>query len=160
MITPSGINYIQPIASQVCNCNKIGFDPNIRWNKVICTYKLSQGERMWKVQTGEWAPFWCTLLDFTQYDGKWFMPPIIVHQSKYYYQYIYSNIPLGCTVHHKSSGYIDREGWLNSMTQFSNVCGASPANNQTRFFNGHDSHFYDCSLKRMKCQNIHQFLLK
>ena len=25
---------------------------------------------------------WCTLIVFTQAGGKWFMPPIIVHQAK------------------------------------------------------------------------------
>ena len=46
------------------------------------------------------------------------------------------------------------------MTQFSNTCGASPVNNQIFLLNGHGSYFDECSLKQMKCQNIHQFLLK
>ena len=82
MIIPSDINYIQPRDTQVWNCGEVGFDPSKIWSKVICTYKFFQGERMWKVQTGERATFWCALLVFTQADGKWFMPPRIVHQAK------------------------------------------------------------------------------
>ena len=53
MIIPSDINDIKPRATKVWNCDEIGFDTNRRRNKVICTYKLFQGEWMWKVQTGE-----------------------------------------------------------------------------------------------------------
>ena len=52
MIIPSDINDIQPRATQVWNCNKVGFDPNVRCNKIICTYKLFQDELMCKVKTG------------------------------------------------------------------------------------------------------------
>ena len=31
------------IITQEWNCDEIWFDPNLRWNKVICTYKLFQG---------------------------------------------------------------------------------------------------------------------
>ena len=70
MIIPSDINYIQPRATQVWNCGEVGFDPSKIWSKVICTYKFFQGERMWKVQTGERATFWYALLVFTQADGQ------------------------------------------------------------------------------------------
>ena len=56
MNIPSDLNDIQPRATQVWNCGEIGFDPNRRWNKVICTYKLFQGKCMWKVHTWDWAP--------------------------------------------------------------------------------------------------------
>ena len=52
MIIPSELNDIQPIATQVWNCDEIGFDPNGRCNKVIYTYKFFQVKRMWKVKTG------------------------------------------------------------------------------------------------------------
>ena len=115
---------------------------------------------MWKVQTGERAPFWCTVLVFTQDDGKCFMPPVIVHKAKEYSQYLHHNIPLDWIVHHTSSGYMDRHEWLKAMTQFSNICGASPVNNQILFFDGHDSHFGDCSLTQMQSKNIQPFILK
>ena len=83
-IIPSNINDIQPRATQVWNCNSFGFVPNVRWINIICTYKLFQGEKMWKVKTGEQSPLWCTLLVFTQSGGKCLIPPIIVHQAKYY----------------------------------------------------------------------------
>ena len=56
MSIPSDLNYIQTRATQVWNFDEIGFDPNVRCNKVTCTYKLFQGEQMWKVKTGERAP--------------------------------------------------------------------------------------------------------
>ena len=46
------------------------------------------------------------------------------------------------------------------MTQFSNICGASPVNNQILFSNGHGSHFDNCALKQMQKQKIHPFILK
>ena len=115
---------------------------------------------MWKVKTGERAPFWCTLILFNQYYGKCFIPPIIVHQAKEYSQDIQFNIPLDWTVHHTPSGYMDRDGWLKSMTQFSKICGATPFNNQIFFFNGHDSHFNECALRQTNCRNTQPFLLK
>ena len=51
MIFPYDLNDIQLRSTQVWNCYLNGFDLNVRWNKVVCTYKLLQGERMWKVQT-------------------------------------------------------------------------------------------------------------
>ena len=51
MIFPYDLNDIQLRCTQVWNCYLNGFDPNVRWNKVVCTYKLLQGERMWKMQT-------------------------------------------------------------------------------------------------------------
>ena len=55
---------------------------------------------------------------------------------------------------------MDRDGWLKAMTQFSNICGASPVNNQILFFDGHDSHFNDRALKHMQNKNIQPFILK
>ena len=115
---------------------------------------------MWKVQTGERTPFWCTLLVFTRADRQCFMPPVIIHQAKEYSEDLHHNIPLDWTVHHTSSGYMDRDGWLKAMTQFSNICGASPVNNQILFFGGHDSHFDDRSLTKMQSKNIQLFVLK
>ena len=48
MFTLSDINDVQPRATQVWNYNKIGFDPNVIWSKVICNYKLFQGEKCGK----------------------------------------------------------------------------------------------------------------
>ena len=46
------------------------------------------------------------------------------------------------------------------MTQFSNICGASPVNNKIIFFNGNDSHFDDRALTKIQRNNIHTFILK
>ena len=88
------------------------------------------------------------------------MPPVIIHQAKEYSEDLRHNIPLDWTVHHTSSGYMDRDRWLKAMTQFSNICGASPVNNQILFFDGHDSHFDDRALTHMQNKNIQPFILK
>ena len=44
MIIRYDLNNIKPRATQVWNCDEIEFDPNGIRNKVICTYKLFQGE--------------------------------------------------------------------------------------------------------------------
>ena len=46
------------------------------------------------------------------------------------------------------------------MTQFSNICGASPVNNHILFFDGHDSHFDDRALTHMQSKNIQTSILK
>ena len=115
---------------------------------------------MWKVQTGESAPFWCTLLVFIWAYGQCLMTPVIFHQAKEYSQDLHHNIPLDWTVHHTPSGYMDRDGWLKAMTQFSNICSASSVNKQILLFYGHNSHFGDCALTHMQNKNIQPFILK
>ena len=159
-IVPPDLNHIQPRAPQVWNCDKIGLEPNCKWRKVVCTYRNFQGKMMRKVQTGEIAPFWCTLLVFTRADGKFFMPPVIFHQDKESSQNLHHNIPLDWTVHHTSSSYMYRDGCLKAMNQLSNICGANPINNQILFFDGHDSQFDDRALTKMKIKNIQPFILK
>ena len=154
MTTPSDLNDIQPRTTQVWDCDKIGVDRNEIWSNIICTYMFFQSERMCKVQTGERAQFWCTLLFFTQAGGQCFMPPIIVHQAKEYSQDIRFNTLLEWIVHHTPSGYMDRDGWQKSMIQLFNMWGASPVNNHIMFFDGHDSHFEDGTLRQMMCKNV------
>ena len=81
MIVPPDLHQIQPRATKVWKCDEIGFDPNGKLCKFVCTIKYFQGEIMWKAQTGERAPFWCTLLVFNRDYGKWFIPPVVVHQE-------------------------------------------------------------------------------
>ena len=88
------------------------------------------------------------------------MPPIILHRSKEYSKDLQVKTLLEWTVYHIPSGYMYRNGRLKAMTQFSNVFGASPVNNQMIFFGGHGSHFDDHSLRQMKCQNINPFYWK
>ena len=38
-IVPPELHQIQPRATQVWNCDEIGFDPNGKWRKIVCTYK-------------------------------------------------------------------------------------------------------------------------
>ena len=42
-IVPTDLHKIQPRATQVCNCDEIGFEPNSKWHKVVCNYNLFQG---------------------------------------------------------------------------------------------------------------------
>ena len=46
------------------------------------------------------------------------------------------------------------------MTQFSNICGASPVNKQILFFDGHDRHFDERTPTQMQIKNIQPFVLK
>ena len=138
---PPNLHQIQPRATQVWNYDKIGFDPNVSWHNVVCTYKFFLGEIICKVQTGERAPLWCNLLVFARAGGKCFMPPIIFHQANEYSQDIHHNISFDWTFHHTPSGYMDRYWWIKAMNQVSNICGASLVKNQILFFDGHDSHF-------------------
>ena len=55
---------------------------------------------------------------------------------------------------------MDIHRWLKYMTQPSNVCGASPVNNNILFFDGHDSNFNDGALIQIMCKNIQHFVLK
>ena len=154
MDIPYDLNGIQPRATWVWNCGKIGFDPNGRWNRAIFTYNFLPGERMRKVKTVERPPFWCTWLVSTWENGRCFIPPIILHQTKEYFEDLHFKIPLDWTVHHTPSGYMDRDGWIKSKTQFSNVCGASPINNQIIFFDGHNNHFDDSALIHTEHRNL------
>ena len=43
-IVPPEIHQIRPRDTQVWNCDEIGFEPNGKWHKVLCTYKLFQEE--------------------------------------------------------------------------------------------------------------------
>ena len=163
MIIPSGLNDIsnqEPL--RYVTATKLGLIPTEdgeRLSVLTSYFKVNECVK-WKVQSGEWAQFWCTLLVFTWSDGKCFMPPIIVHQAKEWSQDIHHIIPLGWIVHHTPSSYMDRDRWLKSMTQLSNVCGAYPVNNKILFFDGHASHFKDIALRQIMCKRIQPFVLK
>ena len=83
---PEDLEDIQPRPYQVWNCENIGFDTNGSWRKVVYTYKLFTGERVWSTQTGETEPFWCTDIIFIRSDGQFFIPPVIVHYAENYTQ--------------------------------------------------------------------------
>ena len=46
------------------------------------------------------------------------------------------------------------------MTQFSNICGTSPINNQILFFDGYDSNFDNGALRLIMFKNNQPFVLK
>ena len=151
---------IHPRPSQVCNCDDIGFDPNWSWIKVVCTYNLFTGQHIWKSQTGERDPFWCTALIFTRDDGQCFMPPMIPHQAANYTQDLHWNLPSDWLVRSTPSGYMDRDVWINSISLFSRTYGSSKMNFQFLFFDGHDSHFDDRATHILWSHQISPFILK
>ena len=55
---------------------------------------------------------------------------------------------------------MDRYGWLKSATQFSNVCGASPVNNQILPFDVHSIHANDGTPRQIMYKKIQLFVLK
>ena len=140
---PKDLKEIHPHPSQVWNCDDIGFDPKGSWLRVVCTYKFFMGKRIWKSQTGERYPFWCTAKIFTRDYGKCFMPPMIVHQVENYTQDLHWNLPSDWLVHNTPSGYMNRDVWMKATSLFNRTCGASKMNPQVLFFEGHDSHFDD-----------------
>ena len=103
---PKYIKDIQPRPTQVCNCDEIGFNPNGSWLRVVCTYKLFTGKLIWKPQTGQIPPFWCTSIIFTRDDGQCFMPPIIFHQAENYTQGLQWNLYSDWIVHNTPSVYM------------------------------------------------------
>ena len=88
------------------------------------------------------------------------MPPIVVHQSKEYFQYINYIIPIDWIIFHTPSGYVDIAVWFKDMDHLSTLCDASPFNNDNILFNGHDSHFDDYSFHCIETQNMQPFTLK
>ena len=83
-----------------------------------------------------------------------------MHQAKGYPQDLHQNVPLDWILHHTPSGYMDRDGWLKSMTQLRNICDASPIKNQILLFDLHVGRFNDGELRKIMCKNIQPFILK
>ena len=121
---PEDLENIQPFSSQVCNCDKIGFDINRSWRKVVCTYKFFTRDSMWNDQTGEREPFCCTALIFTSYDVQCFVPPVIVFQEENCTQDLHYNIPKYSVVHNTPPGYMERDVWMKEMIHFKTVFGS------------------------------------
>ena len=46
------------------------------------------------------------------------------------------------------------------MTQFSNICRASPVKNQILLFDGHNSHFDNRALIQIQSKNIQPFIIE
>ena len=55
---------------------------------------------------------------------------------------------------------MDRDGWLKTTENFSNLLGACKANPQFPFFDGHGSHWDSDSLDILSKRNLHPFFLK
>jgi hypothetical protein len=141
MKAPSDLEEIQRRANQCWNCDEIGIDPNGKLHKIVCPYKWCPCQKIWNTQTGERAPFWCTVLFFTRADGQCFIVLTIVHQGSEPTADMFWGIPGNWVTHVTPSGYMDRDGWYKTIDNFSKMSDASPANPQYLFFDGHDSHW-------------------
>ena len=96
---------------------------------------------MWSTQTGERAPFWCTVIIFTCAGGHIFVLHVVVHQRTHYAQDLHYNIPRNWVVQNLSPGYMDLYCWHKFMSHFPSMCVSSPINYQVLLYDGHDSHF-------------------
>ena len=112
----------------------------------MCTYKFFLRRKNVEVTNWRARTIMVHINFIKRAYGKCFMPLNIVNQSKEYWQDIHHNIPLYWAVHHTTSIYMDRDGWLKAVTQFSNICGASPVKNYILLFGEHYSHFNDRAL--------------
>ena len=65
---------------------------------------------------------------------------------------------MGCKVNYTSSGYMDKDVWLKSMTRSSSLYCPYLINNKILFFDGNSIHFDDHALCFMEEQNIQPFV--
>ena len=151
---------IRPRPLQVWNCDEIRFYPNGNCNNMVCTYNSFTGDRLWRTNTGDRAPFWCTALIFIHAGGQCFVPPVVVHQRTRYSEDLHYNTSRDWAIHNLPSGYMDRGSWHKSMSHFSFVCFYFPLNTQVLLYYGHDSHFGGRVLEILRRHNIYYFILK
>jgi hypothetical protein len=157
---PDNFDDIQPRADQVWNCDEVGIDPNGNWFKIVCTFKWCMTEKIWKTQTGERAPFWCSFLFFSRADGQCFIAPTVIHQATEMTAGFLLNLPGNWVVHTTPSGYMDRDGWFKTISNFAHLSGASQSNKQFLYFDGHDSHWDPDALELLEVKHIQSFFLK
>ena len=152
---PPDLEKIQPCPSQCLNCDEVGIDSNGNWRKNVI-YKWCTGDQIWKVQTGERVPFWCSLF-FTRVDRQCFIPPVVVHQSITMSADLIYGIPDDWIVHVTPSGYMDRDGWYKAIRQFWKLSGTHAGNQQVLFFDGHNSYWDADTLDIMSNNYVHGF---
>ena len=161
MNLPVNLQDIQPRPYQVWNCYDIGFDTDVNWRNIVCTYNFFMCDRVWRTQTDKIAPLWRTELIFTWAGGQSFIPPFMVHQITHYNQDIHwHNISSDWVLHHLLSVYMYHNGWNKSMSHFPSMCCSSPLNTQSLFCDEHNSHFDYSSLKILQSHQIHYFIQK
>ena len=153
------LNNIQLRADHVWYWDEIGFDTNTTWNKVICTYKLFQGEKCWR---------WKLERDHHSGARYLYLPEMIGNASCHlsFYTKPRSTPKISTSTSHWNGKSItknmgiwidtgDLNHWHNSTTY------VAPHLSTIRyFFNGHGIHLDDRALGQMKCRNIQIFVLK
>ena len=70
------------------------------------------------------------------------------------------NLPGNWTVHATQSGYMDRDGWLMTMRNFTDHVKSSNGNKIFLFFDGHDSHWDADALDHLHRNGVESFFLQ
>ena len=143
MIIPSVVYNIQLILSQLWNCNEIRFETNGNWFKVVLNLNSHTSHKVRNTQTGQRAPFCCTLLVFTWSYDQLFLFLILIHYLDEYTQNLHNNIPYDWFVCHAPSVNINRKVCHKYMSYLILLCIYSPANHQVVFFDGRYGRFND-----------------
>ena len=152
----------RPRADQVWNGDEIGIPPN---GKYRATYnnRVQRGLRGFRMVTGEKNPFWATLFYFTRGDGARPVPPMVIHQGGKEKRMRASAgiyLPDGWLSHCTTSGYMDRAGVRALAQGFVQHSGASAANPQYLYWDGHDSHWDADALDYFAKNHVFVFFLK
>ena len=108
-----------------CGIVTVGIDPYVKWYMLVFTYKWITMDRVWNTQEDDHAPFWFTMLFFTRTDRQAFIPPIVVHKTSEWSEYVGMNLPGHWVVHNTPSGYMDINGWLKITLSFTRLIGSS-----------------------------------
>ena len=151
-----------PLPSQVWNGDEIGIDPNGSWQRVFTLGR--KGKRAWRVITGEHAPFWVTKFFWSRADGKFLVPPMIIHKGGDDHNMpasvAYGLDDVDWITHATPSGYMDRAGFRAVAKVFVERSGASASNPQYVYIDGHDSHWDPEALRHFAENNVYVSFLK
>ena len=115
---PSDLHDTQLWTHKVWNWDEVSFDSNGRWEVIVLNYKWWNVSRYWCSQTGEHVHFWCSLLILSQVYGQWYMTTITIHQSETLTEDSDCGLPGDWIFQANTSGYMDRDGWLNNICHF------------------------------------------
>ena len=99
----------EPDSDQAWNADEVGFDPKGGWQRVLTS---SKEQRLFRTTTGEKAPLWVTAWLWTRADGRYFIPPSLVHQGSQLSEFQALGLPSDWIVHATPSSYQDRDGFL------------------------------------------------
>jgi len=148
----------RPRASQVYTGDEMGLNPKGKWYRVLALNYYQAMKRLWRVSTGEHAPFWVTLFFFTRCDGQMPIPPCIIHESATVSEFFAMHLPEDWTIHCTKSGYNDRDGMLKIARSFLDNCQKQRP--LYIILDGHESHFCADALDLLANDHVYVFFLK